>query len=71
MTWRATSARPIARHVIQQNMPGHVMGCPLIPETRVQSALDDVASNMRQTRYYSPRHRVPFHSSDEGSKLGA
>jgi len=39
MTWRAMDLVDIARHVI---------GCLLIQETRVQCALDDVASNICQ-----------------------
>jgi len=40
-------------------------GCRFTRETRVQSALDDVASNIRLALR---RHVVPFNCRDEGSK---
>ena len=43
-----------------------VIRCHLMQETSVQSALDDVASNIGG--YCSPHHRVPFNSIDEGSQ---
>ena len=48
MTWRATSRQ--------------VIGCTLTQETRVQSALDDVASDIRQALLYLPNEA----SSREG-----
>jgi len=75
MTWRAVGLTDVARRVI---------GCHLAREMRVQSALDDVASDTRQGRHLTQetrtqsvlddvasniRHdRVPFSSRDEGSK---
>jgi hypothetical protein len=42
----------------------HVIGCHLIQETRPRNAFDDLASTINQC---SPRHRMPFHSRNEGS----
>jgi len=52
MTWQAISSRPyIARHVIQRT---------LIPRLFSQTAPYDVASNIRQALYCSPRHPTHF-----------
>ena len=61
------------RHRMQFSLPQQNEGSkcvgrrgePYLTETRVQSALDDVASHIRQAL---PRHRVSFNSRDEGSK---